>query len=99
MSNSTFRHCSRLLLKLLERVPRNVVIPSDFLFDNPSELVLGVYAMKFQEGEYNKVFLLRMDNGYEVIAKLPNPNAGPPHYTTASEVATVNFVRYLAKYM
>lgn len=40
-----------------------------------------------------------MDNGYEVIAKLPNPNAGPPHYTTASEVATVNFVRYLAKYM
>lgn len=34
-----------------------------------------------------------MDNGYEVIAKLPNPNAGPPHYTTASEVATVNFLR------
>lgn len=47
MSNSTFRHCSRLLLNLLERAPRNVVIPSDFLFDNPSELVLGVYAMKF----------------------------------------------------
>ncbi|KAI9844282.1 MAG: hypothetical protein M1837_005692 [Sclerophora amabilis] len=29
-----------------------------------------------------------MDNGVEVFAKLPNPNAGPAHYTTASEVAT-----------
>lgn len=54
--------------------------------------------MKFQEGEYNKVFLLVMDNGHEAIAKLPNPNAGPSHYTTASEVATMNFVQCLANY-
>lgn len=33
-----------------------------------------------------------MEDGNEVIAKLPNPNAGKPHFTTASEVATMHFV-------
>jgi len=33
-----------------------------------------------------------MDDGKRVIAKVPNPNAGQPHYTTASEVATMDFV-------
>lgn len=33
-----------------------------------------------------------MDDGTEVVAKLPNPNAGAPHFTTASEVATMEFV-------
>lgn len=33
-----------------------------------------------------------MDNGLEVFAKLPNPIAGPAYYTTASEVATREFV-------
>ncbi|KAL8650303.1 MAG: hypothetical protein Q9210_003899 [Variospora velana] len=34
-----------------------------------------------------------MDNGAEVFAKLPNPCAGPLFYTTASEVATREFLR------
>ncbi|KAJ5896137.1 uncharacterized protein N7473_005536 [Penicillium subrubescens] len=32
-----------------------------------------------------------MDDGQEVVAKVPNPNAGTPHFTTASEVATMEF--------
>ncbi|KAL4905221.1 hypothetical protein BDW74DRAFT_185269 [Aspergillus multicolor] len=48
---------------------------------------------KAVEGQYNKVFVLTMDNGREVVAKLPNPNAGRPHFTTASEVATMDFLR------
>ncbi|KAH7356523.1 phosphotransferase enzyme family protein [Rhexocercosporidium sp. MPI-PUGE-AT-0058] len=48
---------------------------------------------KISEGQFNKVFLLTMDDGREAIAKLPNPNAGRPHFTTASEVATMNFLR------
>ena len=51
-----------------------------------------VQVLKVLEGQYNKVFLLTMDDGREVIAKLPNPNAGRPHFTTASEVATMDFV-------
>ncbi|RHZ50892.1 hypothetical protein CDV55_101187 [Aspergillus turcosus] len=34
-----------------------------------------------------------MDDGNGVIAKIPCPNAGPPSLTTASEVATLNFLR------
>ena len=50
--------------------------------------------MKFREGQYNKVFQLVKGNGAEVVAKIPNLNAGPAYYTTASEVATVDFVLY-----
>ncbi|RJE20836.1 Phosphotransferase enzyme family [Aspergillus sclerotialis] len=49
---------------------------------------------KVAEGGFNKVFLLSLDNTQEeVIARIPTPNAGPPRYTTASEVATLNFLR------
>ncbi|KAL5395434.1 hypothetical protein PMIN03_013022 [Paraphaeosphaeria minitans] len=34
-----------------------------------------------------------MIDGRQFIARLPNPNAGRPHYTTASEVATMDYVR------
>lgn len=47
---------------------------------------------KYPDGMFNKAFLMSMDNGQEVIAKVPNPNAGVPHLTTASEVATMDFV-------
>jgi hypothetical protein len=51
-----------------------------------------VQIEKLPEGNFNKVFLLTMDNGKYLIAKIPNPNAGRPHYTTASEVATMDYV-------
>ena len=41
---------------------------------------------------HNKVLLLTMDDGTQAIAKVPNLNAGRPHFTTASEVATMDFV-------
>jgi hypothetical protein len=52
----------------------------------------GVKLLKCIEGQYNKAFLMTMDNGAEVLARIPNPNAGPAFYTTASEVATRHFV-------
>lgn len=51
-----------------------------------------VNVQKCPDGMYNKCFVLTMDDGQEVIAKVPNPNAGLPHQTTASEVATMDFV-------
>lgn len=47
---------------------------------------------KYPDGMFNKSFLISMDNGQEVVAKVPNPNAGVPPFTTASEVATMDFV-------
>lgn len=48
---------------------------------------------KIAEGGFNKIFLVGTDDGCEVIARIPTPVAGPPCYTTASEVATMNFLR------
>lgn len=52
---------------------------------------------KLAEGGFNKVFILRARNGREVIARIPTPIAGPPRYTTASEVATMDFLRAVLK--
>jgi hypothetical protein len=58
---------------------------------------LGMDLTKLPEGYFNKVFLMAMDDGKEVIAKIPNPNAGRPHLTIASEVATMDYVSYLCQ--
>ncbi|KAJ5709376.1 hypothetical protein N7493_010710, partial [Penicillium malachiteum] len=50
-----------------------------------------VSISKLAEGAYNKVFRLTMTDGKTLLAPIPNPNAGPPFYTTASEVATMEF--------
>lgn len=52
-----------------------------------------VRVEKFSDGMFNKTFLLTMQDGKEVVGKIPNPNAGQPFYTTASEIATMDFVR------
>ncbi|KXG46553.1 Aminoglycoside phosphotransferase [Penicillium griseofulvum] len=52
-----------------------------------------VDVTKLPEGNSNKVFVITMQDGKQLIVKIPNPNSGPAHYTTASEVATMQFVR------
>lgn len=47
---------------------------------------------KLPEGNFNKTFLITLENGDQAIARIPNPNAGRPQYSTASEVATMDFV-------
>lgn len=54
-----------------------------------------VSTSKYPEGMYKKSMLLTMDDGSRVVAKVPHPNAGVPHFTTASEVATMDFVSSL----
>lgn len=55
-----------------------------------SSSCVGVH--KLPEGNFNKAFELTMSDGRQVIAKVPNPNAGLPFNTTTSEVATMDFV-------
>ncbi|KAI1970132.1 hypothetical protein LOZ55_006628 [Ophidiomyces ophidiicola] len=45
------------------------------------------------DGLYSKALILTMDNETQVVAKIPYPNVGVPYYTTASEVATMDFAR------
>ena len=51
-----------------------------------------VTVEKYPDGMYNKTMLLTMDNGTQVVTKVPNLNFGKPHFITAREVATMNFV-------
>ena len=52
-----------------------------------------VSIQKLAEGGFNRVFLLTMDDGFEVVAKIPYRNTVPSRYLTASEVATMDFLR------
>ncbi|PIG79138.1 hypothetical protein AARAC_007728 [Aspergillus arachidicola] len=44
------------------------------------------------EGGFNKVMLMTAENGKEVVAKMPFPRIVPMEYSTASEVAFLNYV-------
>ncbi|RHZ68005.1 hypothetical protein CDV55_106053 [Aspergillus turcosus] len=48
---------------------------------------------KLPDGMLSKVVRFTMDDGFQAVRKIPNPNAGLPHFTTASEVATMDFMR------
>ncbi|KAJ3004090.1 hypothetical protein NUW54_g4976 [Trametes sanguinea] len=48
---------------------------------------------KIQDGTFNRVLCLKFDNDVELIAKIPFPVTGPKHYCTASEVATLDYLR------
>ncbi|KAH8716907.1 kinase-like domain-containing protein [Phaeosphaeriaceae sp. PMI808] len=52
-----------------------------------------VEITKLSEGNFNKTLLVTMHDERQLIARLPNPSAGRPHYTTASEVATMDYAR------
>lgn len=58
-----------------------------------------VAMIKLAEGSFNKTFRLTMDDGSTVIARVPHPIAGPAYYTTASEVATMDFVRIFIHFL
>ncbi|KAK2871604.1 hypothetical protein FQN49_003020 [Arthroderma sp. PD_2] len=45
------------------------------------------------EGSFHKALLMTLQNGTEVVAKIPCPHAGMSTYSTASEVAVMEFVR------
>ncbi|OAX82056.1 hypothetical protein ACJ72_03598 [Emergomyces africanus] len=46
-----------------------------------------------KEGGYNRVFVLTMDTGKRVVARIPTPVAGPQRLTVHSEVATISYLQ------
>lgn len=43
------------------------------------------------EGNFNRAFILHLDNGSSVVARIPFSVAGPPRLVTNSEVATIAY--------
>ena len=54
-----------------------------------------VSMIKLAEGGSNRVFRLVMNDSSVAVARILCPNAGPTFKTTASEVATMDFVGYM----
>ncbi|KAK2810896.1 hypothetical protein FQN50_002487 [Emmonsiellopsis sp. PD_5] len=49
--------------------------------------------MKLAEGGFNRAFLLTLDDCFQVVVKIPYHSSVPKHYATASEAATLTFLR------
>jgi hypothetical protein len=54
-----------------------------------------VRAIEKMEGGFSKALLLCKEDGSEIVAKIPFPIAGPPRHTTASEVAVLQYRKFL----
>jgi hypothetical protein len=50
-----------------------------------------IKAINKMEGGFCKALIMQKEDGSEVVAKIPFTIAGPPKYTTASEVAVLEF--------
>jgi hypothetical protein len=50
-----------------------------------------VVRFEKKEGGFNRVFLLWLDNGARVVARVPHRIAGPQRLITNSEVATLAY--------
>ncbi|KAM5444084.1 hypothetical protein MferCBS31731_000601 [Microsporum ferrugineum] len=55
--------------------------------------ISSVSKIDKMEGGFHKALLMTLENGIEVVAKIPCPHAGLPMYSTASEAAVLEFVR------
>ncbi|TRM55904.1 hypothetical protein BD626DRAFT_561028 [Schizophyllum amplum] len=77
---------------VLRHVPFNVKALID-LAVRSAEATGCVSFEKIHEGTMNRMFALRLDNDVEYVVKIPFSVAGPKHLCTASEVATLDYLR------
>ncbi|KAH8726803.1 kinase-like domain-containing protein [Phaeosphaeriaceae sp. PMI808] len=57
------------------------------------EVVSPVISIEKLEGGFSKALLMKRMDGIELIAKIPCHKAGLPYYSTASEVAVLDYIR------
>lgn len=78
----------------LQREARYVKFDFDALCAKAVKTCAGatkVVRHEKKEGGFNRVFVLCLDNGARVVARVPYRIAGPPRLTTNSEVATMAY--------
>jgi hypothetical protein len=46
------------------------------------------------EGGFNRAFIIQLNNGASLVARIPFSVAGPQRLTTGSEIATMNYSQY-----
>jgi hypothetical protein len=50
-------------------------------------------SQKLAEGGFNRIFLITMSDGFQLVGRIPYPVTEPKHLVVASEVATMDFLR------
>lgn len=79
--------------RLRERhVPFNVAALEDAIMKHVGQRNLQS-LVKLSEGGFNRVLLATMDDGFKAVVKIPYWISVPKTYATASEVATLTFLR------
>jgi hypothetical protein len=52
-----------------------------------------VNFVKLAEGGFNRIFLITMRDGFQMVARIPYPHTVPKYYAVASEAATMALLR------
>lgn len=86
------RHLYNEKLRLAERCVRFNILVLKHIAANSVGRRSVTSMQKLEGGGFNRVFLLTMDDGFEVIAKLPYSLSAPTSLCTESEVATLDFL-------
>ncbi|KAJ0424982.1 hypothetical protein BJY00DRAFT_308870 [Aspergillus carlsbadensis] len=75
------------------RVPFNIRALNDAIANSITGHGAVKSLTKLSEGGFNRVLLATMEDGFRAIVKIPYSIAVPKKYATASEVATLTFLR------
>ena len=76
------------------RKARDIRFNFDALLDiavKSSDGAREIVSCEKKEGSFNRAFVISLDNGATVVARVPNRLAGPPRLTVSSEVATLQY--------
>lgn len=85
----------------LERESRYIQFDFAALCKKAVELCPGarrVIQYEKKEGGFNRSFVITLDDGTKVVARLPTCVAGPRRLTTNSEVATITYCKHVSLY-
>lgn len=85
--NDALRHAERRLVFNVQELRR---LAAQSVGRDPSDIVDFV---KLAEGGFNRVFLVTMGDGFQLVARIPYPVTVPKYYAVASEVATMDLLR------
>lgn len=85
--NDALRHAERRRVFNVDGLCR---LAAESVNRSPDDIV---NLAKLAEGGFNRIFLITMHDGFQMVARIPYPATVPKYYTVASEVATMTLLR------
>jgi hypothetical protein len=85
--NDALRHAERRRVFNVDGLCR---LAAESVNRSPDDIV---NLAKLAEGGFNRIFLITMHDGFQMVARIPYPATVPKYYAVASEVATMTLLR------